>query len=98
MMETLTHTFRSDPALQALFGFAAGTLLGFLHFGALWWNTRAFATGAAVRAVVLHILRFAVLIAVLYGLAKLGALVLLTAAVGIFVARSLVLRRVRSVE
>ena len=43
-----------------------------------------------------HVLRFAVLAVILYALAKVGAMALLTAAIGILVARSLVLRRIRS--
>lgn len=96
MIQSIFITLRADPALQALIGLAVGMPLGFFHFGTLWWNARALVAGSAARAIGFHVLRFAVLAVILYALAKVGAMALLTAAIGILVARSLVLRRIRS--
>ena len=93
----MTQIFSSasdfGPLTGALFGFGVGVVLGLIHFGSLWWNTRAFLSGSASRAFAIQLLRFGLLIIVLAGLAKLGALPLLTGALGLFLARGLMLRR-----
>jgi len=81
------------PGLLILFGFAVGGLLGLLHFGALWWNARLYGNGSALQALALHLGRFALLLVVLAGLAKLGAPTLLAGALGLLVSRGLVMRR-----
>ena len=96
----MTDTFFTAPItailLQALFGLAVGSLLGLAHFGMLWWNVGFFASGGLPKAFALQLLRFGVLAAVLYGVAQFGALALLCAALGILIARSIILRRMRS--
>ena len=84
---------RPTSLAGALFGFGVGLALGLVHFGSLWWNTRAFLSGSASRAFAIQLLRFGVLLLGLAGLAKLGALPLLTGALGLFLARGLMLRR-----
>ena len=67
--------------------------------GARWIITTAaapFASGGLPKAFALQLLRFGVLAAVLYGVAQFGALALLCAALGILIARSIILRRMRS--
>jgi F1F0 ATPase subunit 2 len=93
----MTEAVAADagPALTALLGLAAGVLLGLAHFGSLRWNVRLFTSGGGRRALGAQLLRFALVFAVLAGLAKLGALPLLAGALGILLARQLVLRRVR---
>ena len=83
------------PAAGALLGCAIGVMLGLLHFASLWWNTRLYLHGGAVRAFAIQFARFAMLLAVLAGLAKLGALPLLSGALGLLLARALVMRHVR---
>ncbi len=81
------------PALQILIGLAAGGVLGVLHFGSLLWVARRFAEGGAAVALAVQLARFAVLGGVLYGLSKIGAPALLAGAVGLLVARYVVVRR-----
>jgi F1F0 ATPase subunit 2 len=82
---------------RALAGFAAGMLLGLIHFSSLWINVRLFTTGGAALALCVQLLRFALLLAVLVALAMAGAVALLFGGLGICVARRVVLRRVGSV-
>jgi F1F0 ATPase subunit 2 len=81
------------PLAAALIGLAGGVLLGLAHFGSLWWNAKAYLSGGVGAALAIQLLRFAVLALVLAGLAKLGALPLLTGALGLLIARGLLLRR-----
>lgn len=85
-------------AVHVVVGFAFGTLLGAVYFQSLWWNVQLVAGGGAWRAIGLHLLRFGVLTASLYAASRYGAVVLISAAFGIVVARSFVLRRVRSLQ
>ncbi len=72
----------------------AGFALGIVYFRSLWWSTRRFA-GSIAAIVALTIGRF-VLIGGVLTLASLeGALPLLTMALGVLVARSVVMNRVR---
>ena len=75
---------------------AAGIALGVVYFCSLWWNARRFAAGGrAITAVALMIGRF-VLLGGLLTLASLeGALPLLMMALGVLIARPVVIRRVR---
>lgn len=84
----------SEPLTGALFGLAVGALLGLVHFGALWWNTRLYTQGGAALALAVQLGRFALLGLVLAGLAKLGALPLLAGALGLLLVRPLVVRRI----
>ncbi len=93
LTEFLTTLSPLGPVGGALIGLAVGTLLGLIHFGSLWWNVRLLASGGALRALAIQLLRFALLAAVLLGLAKLGAAALLAGALGLLLARSLLLRR-----
>ncbi len=76
-------------------GLIAGLGAGLIHFALLWWNTRLFLTGGAVKAVVMHFARFAVTGAVLLALAKLGAAALLGGGTGFLLARGPLLRHFR---
>jgi hypothetical protein len=86
------------PGLIIAFGFAVGGLLGLLHFGALWWIAQLYGRGSALQAFALQMSRFALLLIALAGLAKLGALPLLAAALGLLVSRSLVMRRLGKIS
>jgi F1F0 ATPase subunit 2 len=76
--------------------FAAGGVVGIFYFRALWWNARQITDGGrATTTVGLMVGRFA-LLGVLLTLASLeGALPLLLVALGVLIARSAVMRRVR---
>lgn len=80
----------NTPAV--LVGLAAGALLGFLYFGSLWWNVRLYATAGLPAASGLQILRFILIAAGLWGLARVGSLSLLASAPGILVARGILVR------
>lgn len=81
------------PALQILLGLVAGAGLGLAHFASLHWVAQRYAGGGALAALAVQLARFAVLIAALLGLAKVGAAALLSGAVGLLVARFFVVRR-----
>jgi F1F0 ATPase subunit 2 len=93
LTEFLSPLSPFDPLGGALVGIAAGILLGLIHFGSLWWNVRLLASGGALRALAIQVLRFALLTAALLGLAKLGAAALLAGGLGLLLARGLLLRR-----
>jgi len=90
----------ADAARMAvvLAGFFAGALLGLVHFGSLWWNVQLYAGGRPIRSFGLQILRFALIATVLTGLARLGALPLLAGALGLLLARGILLRRLGRVS
>jgi F1F0 ATPase subunit 2 len=79
-------------ALQALAGLAAGLLLGLVHFRSLRRVSNAYVDGHAARAAALQIARMAIMIAVLFALARVGALCLLAGAGGVLLGRRLVMR------
>lgn len=79
--------------LYALLGFGLGVLVGLTHFTSLRWIVRLYTGGGALRAVVIQLGRFVVLVGVLAALAQLGAAALLGGAAGILAARAFVLRR-----
>lgn len=81
------------PAIAALFG---GFAIGLFHFASLRYCVDAFAAGRVARAISLQMLRFAVTAGAFIGLAMLGALPLLAAALGLLGARAALLRRARS--
>ena len=78
---------------QIVIGLITGLLLGAFHFASLWWNTRLFSTGAAVRAIALQLGRIAVAVGVLTLLARLGFAALLCGGFGFLVARPLLVWR-----
>jgi F1F0 ATPase subunit 2 len=85
-----------DPILAVLIGAGLGLLLGGAHFLSLWWNVELYATGGCgFCALALQIGRFALLLAVMVFLAWLGALSLLSGTLGLLLARSLIVHRVR---
>jgi F1F0 ATPase subunit 2 len=92
MREILAAIAESDLAGRIVLGLAAGVLLGLIHFGSLWWNSRLYAGGGWGQALGLQLLRFCLLLAVLGALAWLGASFLLAGALGLLLARGLVLR------
>ena len=73
--------------------FAAGLAAGTLHFALLRWNASLYGRpGRIGGAVALQLLRLAVLGCVLALIARQGALPLLLAALGVLVARPIVMR------
>jgi F1F0 ATPase subunit 2 len=78
---------------QIVIGLIVGLLVGAFHFASLWWNTRLFTTGEAGKAIALQLGRIAVTVAVLTLLARLGLAALLCGALGLLVARPLLLWR-----
>jgi F1F0 ATPase subunit 2 len=92
MREILAAIAETDLARRLLLGLAAGLLLGFIHFGSLWWNAQVYAGGGWAQALGLQLLRFCLLLAVLGALAWLGATFLLAGALGLLLARGLMLR------
>jgi F1F0 ATPase subunit 2 len=81
-------------AVQASIGLVVGILAGLLHFATLHWNVRLLTSSAPVKAIILQLARLGVLAAIFIVLAKLGALTLLCGAVGLLLARYVVLRQV----
>jgi F1F0 ATPase subunit 2 len=76
--------------------FVVGIALGILHFRSLWWNVRRFIDGSSLLTTIALIIGRFVLLGALMTLASLeGALPLLMLALGVLVARSAVMRRVR---
>jgi F1F0 ATPase subunit 2 len=75
---------------------AAGIALGTLYFGSLWWSARRFGgAGRATTTIVLMVGRFALLGGLLTLASLEGALPLLVVALGVLIARSVVMRGVR---
>jgi F1F0 ATPase subunit 2 len=74
---------------------AAGVMLGLVYFRSLWWNARRFAVGGHVATTIAVMIgRFVILGAVLTLASLEGALPLLLMALGILIARSVVVRRI----
>lgn len=74
----------------------AGILLGVLCFRSLWWNARLLTSGGRITTTIAFILgRFAVLGGLLTLASFECALPLLSTALGVLIARPLVMRRVR---
>ncbi len=83
-------------ALNLVLHLAAGFGLGLLYFRSVWWNARLFASGGRVTTAIAFGLGRFILLGGLLALAALeGALPLLAMALGVLVARPLVMRRVR---
>lgn len=80
-------------AAGLVIGSVFGLLVGLAYFGSLAWTVDCFAEGRAGRALVLQLLRFLLLAGGLVLMALLGAAALVSSAIGITVARMIVLRR-----
>jgi F1F0 ATPase subunit 2 len=75
---------------------AAGIVLGFLYFRGLWWNVCHFIRGGRASTTVALMVGRLVLMGALALLASLeGAPPLLALALGVFIARGAVMRRIR---
>ena len=75
---------------------AGGTAVGGLYFGSLWWNARLFDHAGGLGTLLASMaIRFALLGAVLCAASLEGAMPLLATALGVLLARSVVLRGVR---
>ena len=86
-----------DPIPGILLGLAAGVLLGFVHFGSLWWNTKLFTEGSGmVRVLIVQAGRFAVLATAFFILAAFGAPSLLAGMAGLLASRQIILRRFKA--
>jgi len=92
MREILAAIAEIDLAGRVFLGLAAGLLQGLIHFGSLWWNARLYTRGGWAQALGLQLLRFCLLLAVLGTLAWLGAAFLIAGALGLLLARGLMLR------
>lgn len=75
--------------------FAAGLLLGLLHFATLGAAVARYTGGHVAVGLALHVVRMVILVAALYGLARMGAGPLLAGAAGLFVGRAIIMRRAR---
>ena len=74
----------------------AGFALGLLYFRSLWWNAQQLAAGGhPIATAVLSFGRFAVLGGLLALTSSEGALPLLATALGVLIARPIVIRRVQ---
>jgi F1F0 ATPase subunit 2 len=72
---------------------AAGALGGLVYFGSLWWNITLYLGGQRIgAAAALHVLRLGALAALLALTATRGALPLLLTALGLLIARPLMMR------
>ena len=72
----------------------AGSLLGLVHFRGLWWNARLFtAGGRATTAILLMVGRIALLGGLLTLASLEGAAPLLVTALGVLIARAVIVRR-----
>ncbi|WP_321501946.1 ATP synthase subunit I [Breoghania sp.] len=93
MMPFLTSLQTLPPLAGGFFGLLMGLAAGVLHFASLKRVAELYTGGGPIgRTLALHIARFALIVAVLVLLALIGALPLLSGALGILIARALVLR------
>ena len=75
---------------------AGGAAIGALYFGSLWWNAQLFERAGRLRTLLASMAaRFALLGGVLFAASLEGAMPLLATALGVLLARTAVLRRVR---
>jgi F1F0 ATPase subunit 2 len=73
----------------------AGIAVGVIYFRSLWWNARRFTTGGHVATTIAVMIGRFVILGVVLTLASLeGALPLLLMALGVLIARSVVVRRI----
>ena len=95
-------SFNSLPAWATFFGLAAhlaaGVIVGVLYFRSLWWNARRFTAGGRVSTTIAVMIGRFVMLGVLLTLASLeGALPLLLMALGVLIARFVVMRGIREI-
>jgi F1F0 ATPase subunit 2 len=95
-------SFNSLPSwamwLSLVAHFVAGIMFGLFYFRTLWWNARRFTGGGRVATTIAMMIGRFVLLGGLLTLASLqGALPLLVMALGILIARSVVLRGIREI-
>ena len=91
--------FNSLPAWGTCLSLAAhlvaGIAVGVIYFRSLWWNARRFTMGGHVATTIAVMIgRFVILGVVLTLVSLEGALPLLLMALGVIIARSLVMRRI----
>lgn len=98
MTENLLSLQAATAGIQGAIGLLAGIPIGLLHFATLRWNLHFFAGGDLPRAFLLQFARLGLLGGVLCLLAIFGAMALLSGMLGILLARSLILRRTRSLS
>ena len=93
---SLAHLSASSMALGFALHLLSGFLLGLLYFQCVWWNARWLASGGRVSTtVILAVGRFALLGLCLAVASLEGALPLLAMALGVLIARPMVMRGVR---
>jgi F1F0 ATPase subunit 2 len=86
----------TSDALRMAMYFVAGIAAGTLYFVCLWWNARRFAErGGALSSILLLLGRILLLGCLLMLAARQGAMPLLLMALGVFIARFAVMRRLR---
>jgi F1F0 ATPase subunit 2 len=95
-------SFNSLPTWAMLLSLAAhlaaGVMLGLVYFRSLWWNARRFTAGGRVTTTIAVMIGRFVLLGMLLTLASLeGALPLLVMALGVLIARSFVVRKIREI-
>jgi F1F0 ATPase subunit 2 len=83
-------------AAQVPAGLIAGFAAGLVHFATLRHNVQLLAIGSAGKALAMQLARLGLLVVILFVLAKLGPWTLLCGALGVLVARSVVLYRIRA--
>ncbi len=99
--ERMSHSFFAGlpapiMALVLAAYFAGGMVAGVLYFRAVWWNARLFAGRRPARlTIALLVSRFILLGGILALTSIAGAMPLIATALGVLVARSIVVRRVR---
>lgn len=96
MTESLLSLQTAAIGFQGAIGFFAGLLLGLLHFATLRWTLHFFTGGSLPKALLLQLARLGLLGFALHLLATLGATALLSGMLGVLLARSVILRRTRS--
>ena len=93
----LTSIPHLDPIPGIALGLVAGVILGFVHFGSLWWNTRLFTEGSSMfRVLIVQAGRFAVLATAFFILAEFGTASLIAGMAGLLVSRQIILRRFKA--
>jgi hypothetical protein len=93
---SFAHLPASSMALGLALRLVSGFLLGLLYFQCVWWHARRLASGGRVSTTVALGLGRFVLLGLCLALASLeGALPLLAMALGVLIARPMVMRGVR---
>jgi uncharacterized membrane protein YesL len=78
--------------LQTAAGCIAGCVIGFAYFASLLANVRWYVRDAISIAIIVHLVRFGTLALVLFGLAQIGYVPLLSGLAGIMLARRVMIR------